>query len=384
LYTIQWHIWYGDREDYLQKSDRLILPEEMWYISVPVFPVLFFHCFLAAAGDIKNRLTPILFAVITAAVITAAVVSVCVGKFTITTADIQAILKGEQVQEMTRKVFTTLRLPRTVMALIAGVGLGIAGSVYQIIFKNPLASPDIIGIAGGASLGAAVAIVSVSTSGMIAIAAGAFWGGLIAVVCVMLLVKATRSRSTSTYVLAGIVINAISKAAIMALKYFADPENELAAMEYWEMGTFGNTTLSKLLSIRPMFLIGLAGILLLRRQIELMSLSDNECRALGVRLRPVRAAVLALSTLMVGSIISVTGLISFAGLIAPHTARLMLRRNDSTTIIMSGLVGAFVVLTADILARVLYSAELPISILTTVIGVPILIYFLCARGKDVS
>lgn len=335
-------------------------------------------------SKIKNRLTPILFAVITAAVITAAVVSVCVGKYTITTADIQAILKGEQVQAMTRKVFTTLRLPRTVMALIAGVGLGIAGSVYQIIFKNPLASPDIIGIAGGANLGAAVAIVSVSTSGMIAIAAGAFWGGLIAVVCVMLLVKATRSRSTSTYVLAGIVINAISKAVIMALKYFADPENELAAMEYWEMGTFGNTTLSKLLSIRPMFLIGLAGILLLRRQIELMSLSDNECRALGVRLRPVRAAVLALSTLMVGSIISVTGLISFAGLIAPHTARLMLRRNDSTTIIMSGLVGAFVVLTADILARVLYSAELPISILTTVIGVPILIYFLCARGKDVS
>jgi len=163
-------------------------------------------------SKIKNRLTPILFAVITAAVITAAVVSVCVGKYTITTADIQAILKGEQVQEMTRKVFTTLRLPRTVMALIAGVGLGIAGSVYQIIFKNPLASPDIIGIAGGANLGAAVAIVSVSTSGMIAIAAGAFWGGLIAVVCVMLLVKATRSRSTSTYVLAGIVINAISKA----------------------------------------------------------------------------------------------------------------------------------------------------------------------------
>ena len=335
-------------------------------------------------SKIKNRLTPILFAVITAAVITAAVVSVCVGKYTITTADIQAMLKGEQVQAMTRKVFTTLRLPRTVMALIAGIGLGIAGSVYQIIFKNPLASPDIIGIAGGANLGAAVAIVSVSTSGMIAIAAGAFWGGLIAVVCVMLLVKATRSRSTSTYVLAGIVINALSMAAIIALKYFADPENELAAMEYWEMGTFGNTTLSKLLSIRPMFLIGLAGILLLRRQIELMSLSDNECRALGVRLRPVRAAVLALSTLMVGSIISVTGLISFAGLIAPHTARLMLRRNDSTTIIMSGLVGAFVVLTADILARVLYSAELPISILTTVIGVPILIYFLCARGKDVS
>ena len=115
-----------------------------------------------------------------------------------------------------------------------------------------------------------------------------------------------------------------------------------------------------------------------------MSLSDNECRALGVRLKPVRAAVLAFSTLMVGSIISVTGLISFAGLIAPHTARLMLRRNNSITIIMGGMVGAFVVLTADILARVLYSAELPISILTTVIGVPILVYFLCTRGKETA
>ena len=330
----------------------------------------------------KKGLVPALFAAVTAAILVAAVVSICVGKYAITVDDIRAIFAGKEVDDMTRRVFLTLRLPRTIMAIIAGVGLGVAGSVYQIIFKNPLASPDIIGIAGGANLGAAIAIVSVSTSGMFAIASGAFWGGLAAVVCVMLLVKATRSRSTSTYVLAGIVINAISKAIIMALKYFADPENELAAMEYWEMGTFGNTTLSKLLSI--LFLIGLIGILLLRRQIELMSLSDNECRALGVRLKPVRAAVLAFSTLMVGSIISVTGLISFAGLIAPHTARLMLRRNNSTTIIMSGMVGAFVVLTADILARVLYSAELPISILTTVIGVPILVYFLCTRGKETA
>lgn len=107
---------------------------------------------------------------------------------------------------------------------------------------------------------------------------------------VMLLVRATRSRSTATYVLAGIVINAISKSIIMALKYFADPENELAAMEYWEMGTFGNTTLSKLLSILPMFCVGLAGLLLLRRQIELMAMGDNECRAPGRgRLKPIQA-----------------------------------------------------------------------------------------------
>lgn len=211
-----------------------------------------------------------------------------------------ALLTGKAgVADMTRRVFFTLRLPRTAMAVLAGAGLGLAGSVYQMIFKNPLASPDIIGVAGGANLGAAAAIVLFSSSGILPIAAGAFWGGFIAVLCVMLLTRITGRGSTALYVLAGIVINAVSKSCIMALKYFADPENELAAMEYWEMGTFGNVTQSKVLSILPLFLVGFVGLLLLRRQVELMALGDNECRALGVRLAPLRIVVLLLSTLLV-------------------------------------------------------------------------------------
>lgn len=331
----------------------------------------------------KDNKRILLFPAVITAIILMAVISMCVGKYPLEPGQIFDMLTGRgEVPDMSRRVFFTLRLPRTVMGILAGAGLGMAGSVYQIIFKNPLASPDIIGIAGGANLGAAAAIVLVSSSGMVSIAAGAFWGGLLAVGCVMLLVRATGSRATVTYVLAGIVINAVSKACIMGLKYFADPENQLAAIEYWEMGTLGNTTASKVGSILPMFILGFAGVLLLRRQIELMSLGDDECRALGVRLRPVRVAVLVFSTLMVASVISVTGLISFAGLIAPHTARLMLRRNNASTICMSGLMGALVVLSADILARVLYSAELPISILTTAIGVPILLYFLCGGRKE--
>lgn len=304
------------------------------------------------------------------------------GKYPISFQEILHILVGRDgVSDMTRRVFLTLRLPRTLMAILSGIALGLAGSVYQLIFKNPLASPDIIGIAGGANLGAAAAIVLVSSSGVLPTAIGAFWGGLAAVVCVMLLTRATGSRSTATYVLAGIVINAVSKSLIMVLKYFADPDNELAAMEYWEMGTFGNVTTSKVLSILPLFAVGLIGLLLLRRQIELMALGDEECRGLGVRLRPTLGQpCFLLSTLLVSSVICITGLVAFAGLIAPHTARLMLRRNDSLTLLMSGLMGALVVLCADILARTLYSSELPISILTTVIGVPILVYFMCKRG----
>ena len=329
---------------------------------------------------IQRKKLFLLFGGVTAAILIAAVISICVGKYPITLKEIGSLFRGDgTASEMTRKVFFTLRLPRTVMAILAGAGLGLSGSVYQLIFKNPLASPDIIGVAGGANLGAAIAIVLVSSSGVLPIAMGAFWGGFVAVLCVMLLTKISGHGSTALYVLAGIVINAVSKSFIMALKFFADPDNELAAMEYWEMGTFGNVTQSKVLSILPLFLIGFVGLILLRRQIELMALGDNECRALGVRLRPLRAAVLLLSTLLVSSVICITGLISFAGLIAPHTARLMLRRNDSTTICMSAFVGAFLVLAADILARQLYSTELPISILTTAIGVPILVYFMGQR-----
>lgn len=331
----------------------------------------------------KNKTIIKVFLWVTVAIIIATVVSVCVGKYPIGVKDIFAILRGDEgVSEMSRKVFYTLRLPRTFMAILAGAGLGMAGNIYQIIFKNPLASPDIIGIAGGANLGAAAAIVLISSAGMVRIALGAFAGGFLAVLGVMMLVKMTGSRSTATYVLAGIVINAISKAVIMALKYFADPENELAAMEYWEMGTLGNTTSSKVSAILPMFIVGFAGVILLHRQIEMMALSDNECRALGMRLGLVRTIILLLSTLLVSSVICITGLISFVGLIAPHVSRMILKKNNSVTMYLSGFIGALVVLLADVLTRVLYSTELPISILTTVIGVPMLVYFMCGKGKE--
>ena len=330
----------------------------------------------------QNKRATYFFMGITAAIFIAAVVSVCIGKYSIALSELLQLIVGDStVPQMTQKVFYTLRIPRTVMAILTGVSLGFAGSVYQTIFKNPLASPDIIGVAGGANLGAAAMIVSFSSVAMTNIAIGSFLGAFTAVLSVMALVKLTKSHSTATYILSGIVINAISKTLIMILKYFADPENELATMEYWEMGTLGNITATKVLSILPFFLVGFLGLILFRRQIELMELSDYECQALGVRIKPIRTTILLLSTLLVSSVISVTGLISFVGLIAPHIARLMLKRNNTVTLFLSSLVGAFVVLFADILARTLYSAELPISILTTLIGVPMLIYFMCKKGK---
>ena len=315
-----------------------------------------------------------------ACIAAAFIASICIGNFPITVNEIIAILTGGEVSTMTRNVFFTLRLPRACMGLMAGAGLGIAGSVYQMIFRNPLASPDIIGVSSGANLGAAIAIVSVGI-GIGGIAIGAFAGGLLAVGFVMLLVRATRANTTATYVLAGIVISAVAKSAIMLLKYYADSESNLAAIEYWTMGSFAGVTASKVLSVLPFWLIGFAGLFLLRRQVGLLSLNEEECRMLGVRLHRVRLAVLSLSTLLVASIVSITGLISFIGLIAPHISRMMIKRENTDTMVLAAMVGGAVMLIADILARSLYAGGLPISILTTIIGVPVLVYFICNRKE---
>ncbi len=316
-----------------------------------------------------------MFAAVAVLVMIAFVVSICIGQFSISLSEIWGILTGGEVADISKKVFMNLRLPRTIMAVMAGIGLGMSGDIYQTIFKNSLASPDIVGVAPGANLGAAIAIVLLGGS-TLSIASGAFVGGIVVVFLVMVIVRIAPTNTTVTYVLAGIIMSHISKAFIMVLKFFADPTNELAAIEFWTMGSFANVTDTKVWVILPLFLVSFIGLILLRRQIDMMSLNEDECRMLGVKLSQVRTIILILSTLLVASIISITGLISFIGLIAPHVARMMLKKTGFPTTMMSALIGALVLLVSDTLARCVYSAEIPISILTTFIGVPILVYFM--------
>lgn len=323
-----------------------------------------------------------LFILITGvAIIIATLVSLCIGKYPLSVSGIFRILGGHPLSEMDSKVFYTLRLPRTAMAILAGFGLGIAGNVYQTIFRNPLASPDIIGISSGTNLGAAVAIVMLG-SNMIGVASGAFVGGLVAVFLVILLVRATNSNTTTTYVLGGIIISSVAKAFIMLLKYYADSESQLATIEYWTMGSLASVTGEKVLMILPFWLIGVLGITFMYRQVTLLALNEDECRSLGVRIRPVRLSILLFSTLLVASIICITGLIAFLGLIAPHIAGMMSKQRNRSTMVLSGSVGATVMLISDILARSMTASEIPISILTTIIGVPVLVYFMCKKATS--
>jgi len=311
-------------------------------------------------------------------VIAAFAVSLTVGRYPLSLSDIMTILTGQSTDPLSSSVFFNLRLPRTVMALLAGLGLGMTGSVFQLVFKNPLAAPDIVGVSSGANLGAAVAIVLLGHS-VALMTAISFIGGMLVLFLVIFIAKLSRNPNTVTFILAGIIMKAVSDAFIMTLKYFADPERELASIEYWAMGSLGNITAAKLLVMLPFFVIGFTGLILMRRQIMLLILEDDESRTLGVRLGVIRMVVLGLSALVVSSIISQTGLIAFAGLIAPHAARLAIKRISFIWCLLSALTGALILLISDTLIRTVSTFEIPISIPTTLIGVPVLLFFMWRR-----
>ena len=301
-----------------------------------------------------------------------AVASLFVGKYPLS---IEQILAGNKMQW---HVFLTLRLSRTVVGVIGGFALGVAGFVYQTVFRNPLASPDIIGVSSGASAGAAAGILFLS--GATAVTASSFAGALLAVVLALALSRLDKSGRNSTIVLAGVAVHALAQTALMALKLTADPERELASIEYWIMGSLNGISVYSIGGNLILCLICIAVLFVLHRQVILLSTEEGEARMLGVNVGTLRLLVLLVATLVVSSVVSLTGLISFVGLLAPHGARLLTKQNRIGTMFLSGLIGGALLCGADILARSVAATELPVSIFTSLLGAPFLI-FLIARGR---
>lgn len=300
--------------------------------------------------------------------------SVITGQYPLT---LKSLLSGDTMSIM---VFKRLRLPRALMGVIGGFGLSISGYIYQLIFKNPLASPDIVGVSSGASAGAALAIVAVSASVPV-ISISAFIGAVTALIITLLTAYLVPGRNSYTIVLAGIAIHSVAQTILMFLKLAADPEKQLASIEYWIMGSLNGISRD---SLAIPFLTTLTGFIimaLLYRQILILSTSEEEAVSLGVNVTSLRFIILMLATLIVSSIICVTGLISFIGLIAPHIARLLTKRNDIFTYITSGFTGAILLTLADILARSVSTSELPVSIFTSLLGAPLLIILLIRANK---
>ena len=324
-------------------------------------------------SNYRNKI--ILLSVIQVLLLLAVLVwSVITGQYPLT---LKSLLSGDTMSIM---VFKRLRLPRALMGVIGGFGLSISGYIYQLIFKNPLASPDIVGVSSGASAGAALAIVAVSASVPV-ISISAFIGAVTALIITLLTAYLVPGRNSYTIVLAGIAIHSVAQTILMFLKLAADPEKQLASIEYWIMGSLNGISRD---SLAIPFLTTLAGFIImamLYRQVLILSTSEEEAVSLGVNVAILRFIILMLATLIVSSIICVTGLISFIGLIAPHIARLLTKRNDIFTYITSGFTGAILLTLADILARSVSPSELPVSIFTSLLGAPLLIILLIRANK---
>ena len=299
-------------------------------------------------------------------------VSLFVGKYPLS---LEKLLSGDDTQ---LRVFLTLRVSRTVVGIIGGIALGIAGFVYQTVFRNPLASPDIIGVSSGASAGAAAGILFLS--GATAVTICAFAGALLAVILSLALSGLDRSGKNSTIVLAGIAVHAMAQTVLMALKLTADPERELASIEYWIMGSLNGISAYSIGGNLILCVLCMLALLIVHRQVILLSAEEGEARMLGVPVTALRVAILVIATLAVAAVVSLTGLISFVGLLAPHGARLLTKNNRLGTMMLSGLMGGLLLCGADLLARSVATTELPVSIFTSLLGAPFLI-FLIVRGR---
>ena len=259
--------------------------------------------------------------------------------------------------------------------MAVGGALAAAGSAYQSLFRNPLVSPDILGVSAGAALGAVVGIYL--SFPVLAIEGASFAGGLAAVVVVYTIAAAIRGRdAVLVLVLAGVVIAALFGAGVGMLKYLADPYNQLPAITFWLLGSLAATNPGDLTTLLPAVAIGLLPLVLLRWQIDVMTLGDEEATALGIDTRVLRIAVIAGATLMTSAAVAASGIIGWVGLVVPHLARLTVGPAFTRLLPVSVLFGAGYLLAVDTVARTLGAVELPLGVLTAAFGTPVFLWLL--------
>ena len=304
-----------------------------------------------------------------------------VGRFPVTPADLGrvawAALTGSvpNVPEIVQTVVWRVRGPRIAAAALVGAALAGAGAAYQGLFRNPLVSPDILGASSGAAFGAVLGIYF--SLGVVGIQGLAFAGGLAAVTVVYLIgASFRRTDPVLVLVLAGIVIGTLLGSCVALIKYLADPYNQLPAMTFWLLGSLAGITPRDLGAVLPGVVLGLVPLVLLRWRMNVMTLGDEEAQALGVETRRVRFVVIGAATLMTATVVAISGVIGWVGLLVPHLARLLVGPDFRRLLPVAMILGAGYLLAIDTLARTMARIEVPIGVLTAVVGTPCFIWLL--------
>src|SRR6516162_8946331 len=316
-------------------------------------------------------------------------VAFTVGRYPVTLAALIEVLVARLAGRETalppavENVVLLVRGPRVVAAALVGAALAVAGTAFQGIFRNPLVSPDILGASSEAALGAVIGIYF--SLGVIGIEGLAFAGGLVAVAAVYVIGSLLHSRDPIlVLVLTGVVVGALLGAGVGLVKYLADPYNQLPAMTFWLLGSLAATNVADLLPLFTPIAAGTIVLLGLRWRMNALSLPDEEARALGLATGPVRIAVIVAASLVTAASVAVAGIIGWVGLVVPHLARFLVGPDFARLLPTAAILGGGYLLLIDTLARAAAAVEIPLGILTAVIGTPFFIWLLTSAHKTWS
>lgn len=271
-------------------------------------------------------------------------------------------------------VLFQIRLPRAIVAMFVGAGLSISGASYQGMFRNPLVSPDILGVSAAAGFGAALALLVSENAAVVQVSAFIFGG--VGVCITYLMSRVYKTTPILMLVLSGVVVAAFFSAMISAIKFVADPYSKLPAITFWLMGSLSTASLKELLTVIPAMLLGGTGLMLVRWRINVLAMGDDEARSLGIRTELLKGIIIVCTTVVTASAVCVAGVIGWVGLVIPHVARMLTGPDHRVLLPVSAIVGATYLLAIDDIARTASAAEIPLGILAAAIGAPFFGYLL--------
>lgn len=327
------------------------------------------------------------FAVLTIVLIVCAFASLTLGRYGLGVAEIFASLKSllfgsPPSNEQAHAVITQIRLPRIAFAVLVGAALSAAGAVYQGLFKNPLVSPDILGVSSGAAVGASIAIIL--SLPVLYVSLMSFGFGLAAVFAVVFLSQliARGKLNVIIMVLSGVAISSLFGAFSSLLKFLADSENKLPEITFWLMGSLARTGGYQ----NALYMLGVTALcsvplFLLRFRLNILAFGEEEAKAMGVNVKFYSFIIICASTLLTASSMAFCGIIGWVGLIVPHIARSIVGANFNALLPASMLIGALFLLVVDTIARCAMASEIPLGIITSLIGAPVFIYLLYQSKK---
>ncbi len=307
------------------------------------------------------------------------VVSLALGAYDIAPLDVCRIvwckLTGQEFagNAMAANLVWQVRMPRVLSAAAVGAGLGMAGAVFQGVFRNPLASPYTLGVSNGAGFGAALGIVAGLSVVVTQLSAIGF--GLVTV-ALTFLIAARSKRSETTLVLAGMLVSSLFASLVSLIKFVADPTEKLPQIVYWLMGTFSGSSYRELLMILPLYIVAVVLLYLFRWRLNVMSLGEVEARSFGVNVKRDRKVVIVCASVVAALAVSISGIIGWVGIVVPHLARMITGPDFRKLLPASFSLGACYLLVIDDVCRTVSSAEIPIGVVTGIIGVPVFLYFI--------